>query len=98
MDSHKLVRLVHQQLPSSSTPPVQQPTATGSHQNTPSAMTPLNASSEEQGSSKQKSLRVTMVSRYMEYLNSYIKILDSKFPAAMNVYRIFMLGTKELLR
>ncbi|XP_034254225.1 LETM1 domain-containing protein 1 isoform X2 [Thrips palmi] len=97
VDRLKLVRLAHQQLPSSSASPMQQSSATGPHQNTPSAMPPMKSSPED-GSSKQKSLRVTVVSRYMEYLNSYIKILDKKFPAAMNVYRIFMLGTKELLR
>ncbi|KAK3912772.1 LETM1 domain-containing protein 1 [Frankliniella fusca] len=52
----------------------------------------------ERGGIKQKSLHVTVVSRYMEYVNSYVKILDRKFPAAMHVYRIFMVGTKELLR
>lgn len=53
---------------------------------------------EEPGAQKQKSLQVTVVSRYMAYLNSYVNILDRKFPAAMSVYRIFMVGTKDLLR
>ncbi|KAE8746092.1 hypothetical protein FOCC_FOCC007216 [Frankliniella occidentalis] len=59
---------------------------------------PPKSPSGEHGGIKQKSLHVTVVSRYMEYVNSYIKILDQKFPAAMHVYRIFMVGTKELLR
>lgn len=88
-DQH--VRLTHQQLKTSSrVPPMQQ-------QPTPHKQ-PNKKCPPDEGGAKQTSLQVTVVSRYVDYVNSYIKILDRKFPAAMHVYRIFMVGTKDLLR
>lgn len=40
-------------------------------------------------------MQTFFLSRYVNYVRNYDKVLDSKFPAAMRVYRVFMVGTKE---
>lgn len=33
--------------------------------------------------------------RFFNYISNYDKVLEKKFPAAMNVYRVFMVGVKD---
>lgn len=36
--------------------------------------------------------------KYINYIKNYDKILETKFPAAMNVYRVFVVGVKDFYR
>jgi len=38
------------------------------------------------------------LSRYMQLVKSYEKVLEKKFPTALHVYRIFMVGIKDFYR
>lgn len=38
------------------------------------------------------------LSRFMQLVKSYEKVLEKKFPTALNVYRIFMVGIKDFYR
>ncbi|XP_069674389.1 LETM1 domain-containing protein 1 isoform X2 [Periplaneta americana] len=56
---------------------------------------------DHQTSEKRKSpknVKQLALSRYMELVKSYEKVLEKKFPTAMHVYRIFMVGIKEFYR
>jgi len=58
-----------------------------------------NVSSE--GSEKPKSTTVIQhyaLSRYIQLVRSYEKVLEKKFPTALHVYRIFMVGIKDFYR
>lgn len=33
--------------------------------------------------------------RYIDYVQNYDKLLEKKFPSAMHVYRVFLVGVKE---
>lgn len=45
-----------------------------------------------------KKIRFYVLSRYVEYLKNYDKILEKRFPGAMRVYRVFMDGVKDFIR
>ncbi|XP_018565096.1 LETM1 domain-containing protein 1 [Anoplophora glabripennis] len=45
-----------------------------------------------------KKIRFYVLSRYVEYLKNYDKILEKSFPGAMRVYRVFMDGVKDFIR
>ncbi|KAJ8922143.1 hypothetical protein NQ315_004078 [Exocentrus adspersus] len=45
-----------------------------------------------------KKIRFYVLTRYLEYLKNYDKILEKNFPAAMQVYRVFIDGVKDFLR
>lgn len=54
-----------------------------------------------EGSEKQKNtkgIQQYALSRYMQLVRSYEKVLEKKFPTAMHVYRIFMVGIKDFYR
>jgi LETM1-like protein. len=54
-----------------------------------------------EGSEKPKSTKLIKqyaLSRYMQLVKSYEKVLEKKFPTAMHVYRIFMVGIKDFYR
>lgn len=38
------------------------------------------------------------LSRFMQLVKSYEKVLEKKFPTALHVYRIFMVGIKDFYR
>lgn len=38
------------------------------------------------------------LTKYIDYIKNYEKVLEKKFPAAMNVYRTFVVGMKDLYR
>ncbi|XP_044734349.1 LETM1 domain-containing protein 1 [Chrysoperla carnea] len=40
-------------------------------------------------------IRSFVLGRYINYVKDYDKVLETRFPAAMRVYRVFMVGTKE---
>ncbi|XP_055706750.1 LETM1 domain-containing protein 1 [Phlebotomus papatasi] len=42
-----------------------------------------------------KNVRGYVFTRYFDYLQNYDKVLEKKFPAAMHVYRVFMVGIKD---
>ncbi|GAB0086560.1 LETM1 domain-containing protein [Sergentomyia squamirostris] len=42
-----------------------------------------------------KNVRGYVFTRYFDYLQNYDKVLEKKFPAAMHVYRVFMVGVKD---
>lgn len=43
-------------------------------------------------------LRGYVFTKYIDYVQNYDKVLESKFPAAMNIYRVFMVGIKEFYK
>lgn len=49
--------------------------------------------SKERNSSK--TFKQYALSHYMKLVRSYEKVLEKKFPTAMHVYRIFMVGIKD---
>lgn len=54
-----------------------------------------------EGSEKPRSTKIIKqyaLSRYMQLVKSYEKVLEKKFPTAMHVYRIFMVGIKDFYR
>lgn len=54
-----------------------------------------------EGSEKPKStttIKHYALSRYMQLVKSYEKVLEKKFPTALHVYRIFMVGIKDFYR
>jgi hypothetical protein len=54
-----------------------------------------------EGPEKQKSTKNFQqyaLSRYMQFVKSYEKVLEKKFPTALHVYRIFMVGIKDFYR
>ncbi|CAG4942908.1 unnamed protein product [Colias eurytheme] len=42
--------------------------------------------------------RTYIVQRYIEYVKNYTKVLETRFPAAMRMYRVFSIGIKDFLR
>lgn len=61
----------------------------------------INESRSQEGSGKQKSpknIQQYALSRYMQLVKGYEKVLEKKFPTAMHVYRIFMVGIKDFYR
>lgn len=36
-----------------------------------------------------------MFTRFIDYVQNYDKLLEKKFPSAMNVYRVFLVGVKD---
>jgi LETM1-like protein len=40
-------------------------------------------------------VRQYVFSRFFNYISNYDKVLEQKFPSAMHVYRVFMLGVKD---
>lgn len=38
------------------------------------------------------------LTKYIDYVKNYEKVLETKFPSAMNVYRTFVIGMKDLYR
>lgn len=44
-----------------------------------------------------RKIRVFVITRYLEYLKNYDKILEKRFPEAMLVYRAFMDGLKDFV-
>jgi hypothetical protein len=55
----------------------------------------------QEGSEKQKStkkIKDYALSRYMQLVRGYEKVLEKKFPTAMHVYRIFMVGIKDFYK
>ncbi|KAJ8974215.1 hypothetical protein NQ317_018138, partial [Molorchus minor] len=45
-----------------------------------------------------KKIRFYVLSRYMEYLRNYDKVLERSFPGAMRVYRVFADGIRDFMR
>lgn len=39
-----------------------------------------------------------IVQRYIDYVKNYTKVLETRFPTAMKMYRIFSVGIKDFLR
>lgn len=61
----------------------------------------INENKSQEGSEKQKStknIQQYALSRYMQFVQGYEKVLEKKFPTAMHVYRIFMVGIKDFYR
>lgn len=48
--------------------------------------------------SRTKIVKQYVLSRYMQLVKSYEKVLEKKFPTALHVYRIFMVGIKDFYR
>lgn len=42
-----------------------------------------------------ENVRQYFFSRFFTYISNYDKILEKRFPAAMHVYRVFMVGVKD---
>lgn len=42
-----------------------------------------------------KKIKFFVLNKYLDYLKKYEKLLESKFPGAMRVYKVFMEGTKD---
>uniref|UniRef100_A0A1B6C6Z9 Letm1 RBD domain-containing protein n=1 Tax=Clastoptera arizonana TaxID=38151 RepID=A0A1B6C6Z9_9HEMI len=45
-----------------------------------------------------KSSREYVLSRYMDFVQNYEAVLEKRFPAAIRVYRVFMVGIKEFYK
>lgn len=43
-------------------------------------------------------MRGYLFGRFIDYVSNYDKILEKRFPAAMQVYRVFMMGLKDFYR
>jgi hypothetical protein len=42
-----------------------------------------------------ENVRQYFFTRFFDYLQNYDKVLEKKFPAAIHIYRVFMIGMKE---
>lgn len=61
----------------------------------------IHESRSQEGAEKQKSTKNIQhyaLSHYMQLVKGYEKVLEKKFPTAMHVYRIFMVGIKDFYR
>ncbi|XP_072930836.1 LETM1 domain-containing protein 1 [Epargyreus clarus] len=47
---------------------------------------------------EKEKLRTYIVQRYIEYVKNYTKLLESRFPTAMRMYRVFSVGIKDFLK
>lgn len=45
-----------------------------------------------------KNVRGYLFGRFIDYVQNYDKILEKRFPAAMQVYRVFMVGVKDFYK
>lgn len=45
-----------------------------------------------------KKIRGYILTRYMEYVKNYEKVIEKKFPTALHLYRTFKVGMKEFYR
>lgn len=52
-------------------------------------------SSQEIRKPRVSPFRQYLLSRYMQYVQQYETVLEKRFPAAMHVYRVFMVGIKD---
>jgi hypothetical protein len=42
-----------------------------------------------------ENVRQYFFTRFLTYISNYDKVLEKRFPAAMHVYRVFMVGVKD---
>lgn len=42
-----------------------------------------------------REVRGYVFTRYIDYVSNYDKVLEAKFPNAMHVYKVFLVGVKE---
>lgn len=47
---------------------------------------------------EKEKLRTYIVQRYIAYVKNYTKVLESRFPIAMRMYRVFSVGIKDFLK
>ncbi|XP_063634541.1 LETM1 domain-containing protein 1 [Cydia splendana] len=47
---------------------------------------------------KNEKLRTYIVERYIQYVKGYTKVLENRFPRAMQMYRVFSVGIKDFLK
>ncbi|KAJ8932598.1 hypothetical protein NQ318_023380 [Aromia moschata] len=45
-----------------------------------------------------KKIRFYVLTKYMEYLKNYDKVLERSFPGAMRVYRVFADGIRDFMK
>ncbi|XP_030019841.1 LETM1 domain-containing protein 1 isoform X2 [Manduca sexta] len=47
---------------------------------------------------EKEKLRMYVVQRYIDYVKNYTKVLETRFPNAVKMYRVFSVGIKDFLR
>lgn len=47
---------------------------------------------------EKEKFRTYVIQRYIDYVKNYTKFLEERFPTAMNMYRVFSVGIKDLLK
>ncbi|XP_050683191.1 LETM1 domain-containing protein 1 [Leptidea sinapis] len=47
---------------------------------------------------EKEKFRMYVVQRYMDYVKEYSSVLETRFPSAVKMYRVFSVGMKEFLR
>ncbi|XP_047524766.1 LETM1 domain-containing protein 1 [Pieris napi] len=47
---------------------------------------------------EKEKFRTFVITRYIQYVKNYTKVLEVRFPAAMKMYRVFSIGIKDFLR
>ncbi|XP_004932835.2 LETM1 domain-containing protein 1 [Bombyx mori] len=48
--------------------------------------------------SEKEKIRTYFVQRYIDYVKNYTKVLETRFPNAVKMYRVFSVGIKDFLR
>ena len=70
--------------------------------NTPEKSLPAAASSSAAAGYSSKQIRQNVqgyvLTKYINYIKNYDKVLEKKFPAAMNVYRVFVIGIQDFYK
>lgn len=47
--------------------------------------------------SEKEKVRTFVIQRYVDYVKNYTKVLETRFPTAMKMYRVFSVGIKDFL-
>ncbi|CAK1554638.1 unnamed protein product [Leptosia nina] len=47
---------------------------------------------------EKEKFRTFVINRYIEYVKNYTRVLETRFPSAMKMYRVFSIGIKDFLR
>lgn len=47
---------------------------------------------------EKEKLRTYVVQRYIDYVKNYTNVLETRFPSAMRMYRVFSIGIKDFLK
>lgn len=55
----------------------------------------FNKAKQTKAGNVKRNVQGYVFTRYIDYVQNYDKVLESKFPSAMHVYRVFLVGVKD---